>query len=57
MNYEKPEIDIVEFELEDVLTASAVVHTTTEPTTLPGTTKVEVGTGNAIIVDYSDFFQ
>ncbi len=63
MNYEKPEIDIVEFELEDVLTASAVVHTTKEhtttmPTTLPGTTtKVEVGTGDSIIVDYSDFFQ
>ena len=58
MNYEKPEINIIEFELEDVLTASAVVHTTTEPATLPGTTaKVEVGTGEAIIVDYSDFFQ
>ena len=41
--YEKPDFQIIEFTLEDVLTVSAVVHTTTEPsttlpTTVPGTT-------------------
>jgi hypothetical protein len=36
--YEKPDFCIVKFELEDVLTASAVVHTTQPSTTIPTTT-------------------
>ena len=41
--YEKADFQIIEFTLEDVLTFSSVVHTTTEPsttlpTTVPGTT-------------------
>lgn len=37
--YEKADFQIVEFALEDVLTASEVIHTTTEVlTTLPQTT-------------------
>ena len=66
--YEKADFQIIEFTLEDVLTASAVVHTTTAPsTTIPVTTTVpdttggggEIGTGTQgdIIFDYSDFFQ
>ena len=51
---------VVEFEFEDVLTTSSVVHTTTQPsTTLPGTTGGGVnigGGGNDIIFDFSDFF-
>ena len=64
MQYEKPEITIIEFELGDVITASAVVHTTAAPpTTLPGTTSSSggVGVGGAgnaqIEVDFSDFFK
>ncbi len=60
--YEKPQLNIIEFELEDVLTSSAVVHTTSAPpTTLPGTTSggVQVGgNGSAdIVVDFGDFFK
>lgn len=56
--YEKPQLDILMFELEDVLTSSAVVHTTSAPTTLPGTTSggVEVGKGD-IVIDFGDFFK
>ena len=64
--YEKADFDIIEFAIDDVLTASKVVHTTvpstTSPnttTTLPGTTSnsgVQLGGGN-IMFDYSDFFQ
>ncbi len=58
--YEKADFKVVEFEFEDVLTASSVVHTTTQPsTTLPGTTGGGVnigGGGNDIIFDFSDFF-
>ena len=57
--YEKPQLNIIEFELEDVLTSSAVVHTTSAPITLPGTTTsggVEVGKGD-IVIDFGDFFK
>ena len=62
--YEKPQLNVIEFELEDVLTSSSVVHTTsapttTPPTTLPGTTTsggVEVGKGD-IVIDFGDFFK
>lgn len=64
--YEKADFKIIEFAIEDVLTASKVVHTTqpstTTPnttTTLPGTTSsggVQVGGGD-IVFDFSDFFQ
>ena len=53
--YEKPQLDILMFELEDVLTSSA----TSAPTTLPGTTSadgVEVGKGD-IVIDFGDFFK
>ena len=62
--YEKPDFCIVKFELEDVLTASKVVHTTeattSAPTTLPGTTAPSVGnigggSGDAVF-DFSDIF-
>lgn len=49
--YENPDFEIIEFTLEDVLTASAVVHTTTAPsttvpkTTLPPTTLPETTSG------------
>jgi hypothetical protein len=59
--YEKPQLNIVKFELEDVLTSSSVVHTTSAPTTLPGTTSSGVqvgGNGSAdIVVDFGDFFK
>lgn len=64
--YEKADFEIIAFAIDDVLTASNVVHTTvpstTSPnttTTLPGTTSsggVQVGGGD-IIFDFSDFFQ
>ena len=61
--YEKPQLNVIEFELEDVLTSSSVVHTTsapttTTPTTLPGATSggVEVGKGD-IVIDFGDFFK
>lgn len=36
--YENPDFYVVEFDLEDVLTSSAVVHTTQPSTTFPTTT-------------------
>ncbi len=63
--YEKPDINVVEFSIEDILTASGVVHTTkpstTTPnttTTLPGTTSggVQVGSGEDIYFDVSGYF-
>lgn len=65
--YEKADFQILEFALEDVLTASKVVHTTQAPsttsaptTTLPGTTaanggSVGSGSGDAVF-DFSDIF-
>lgn len=69
--YEKADFEIIEFTLEDVLTSSGVVHTTTAPsttiptttlptTTLPETTGgVQVGSGTQgdIKFDFTDFFQ
>ena len=60
--YEKPQLNIVEFELEDVLTSSAVVHTTSAPTTLPGTTSsggLQEGSASqgSVVVDFGDFFK
>ena len=57
--YEKADFKIIEFDVEDVLTTSTVVHTTQPSTTLPGTTGGGVnvgGGGNDIIIDFSDFF-
>ena len=60
--YEKADFAVVEFDFEDVLTASKVVHTTQPSTTLPATTSnsgVNIGKpgeGGAEF-DYSDFFQ
>lgn len=59
--YEKADFQIVEFSLDDVLTKSSVVHTTTEPTTLPGTTQSGVQNGSLgdanIYFDPSVFFK
>ena len=62
--YEKADFQILEFALEDVLTASEVVHTTqatSAPTTLPGTTAVSgsVGTGGGgdAVFDYNELFK
>ena len=60
--YEKADFKVVEFEIEDVLTASRVVHTTQPSTTLPATTSssgVNLGKpgDGGIEFDYSDFFQ
>ena len=59
--YEKADFQVIEFALEDVLTASQVVHTTSPntTTTLPGTTSggVQVGTGGDIYIDFDDFFK
>jgi hypothetical protein len=61
MTYEKPELVVIELQLEDVLTSSSVVHTTSAPTTLPGTTSSGIQVGgigdSQIEVDYSDFFK
>ncbi len=64
--YEKADFQIIEFDIEDVLTVSKVVHTTqgttsAPTTTLPGTTSPQTGniaggSGDAVF-DYSDFFQ
>jgi hypothetical protein len=56
--YEKADFKVVEFEVEDVLTTSTVVHTTTEPnTTLPGSGGgIGVGGGGDTIFDFTDFF-
>ncbi len=59
--YEKADFTVVEFELEDVLTASKVVHTTVPSTTLPATTESDIVIGKpgegGIEFHYSDFFQ
>ncbi len=61
MQYEKPQLNIVMFELEDVITSSSVVHTTAAPTTLPGSTSSNVGVGQGsqgdIVVDLGDYFK
>ncbi len=62
--YEKADFQIIEFAIEDVLTASKVVHTTqattsAPTTTLPGTTSTGSlggGSGDAVF-DYDDIFQ
>lgn len=58
--YVIPDIEIVEFSLEDVLTKSAVIHTTT---TLPATTSSggiqigdNIGQGD-IVFNPSEYFQ
>ncbi len=63
--YKRPDFQILTFALDDVITVSNVIHTTTAPsttapTTLPGTTSggIEIGKpgeGGAEF-DYSDFF-
>lgn len=68
-SYKKPELLIIELAVEDVLTTSSAVVTTTAPsttaphTTLPGSTSpsttsggVQVGTSD-IFIDISDFFK
>ena len=60
--YEKADFQVIEFALEDVLTASAVVTTvpsTTVPT-VPGTTLPSIsvnGGGSDGKIPWSDFFQ
>lgn len=57
--YEKADFKVVEFEIEDVLTTSSVVHTTQPSTTLPGTTGGGVnigGGGQGPEFEFSDFF-
>lgn len=59
--YEKADFKVVEFDVEDVLTVSKVVHTTEPSTTLPATTSSGIVVGKpgegGIEFDYSDFFQ
>lgn len=59
-HYEKPSLESVDFSLEDVVAKSAVVTTTTVPTTLPGTTQgvqiVSEGGGQDPTIPYSDLF-
>ena len=52
--YEKADFTVIEFQIEDVLTSSAVVHTTTLPAG-----GVTLGDKNDLgnEFDYSDFFQ
>lgn len=56
--YEKADFTVIEFSVEDVLTSSSVVHTTTLPGT---TTSGGINIGNkgdgGIEFNYSDFFQ
>jgi hypothetical protein len=56
--YEKADFTVIEFTVEDVLTGSSVVHTTTLPAT---TSSGGINIGNkgdgGIEFDYSDFFQ
>ncbi len=62
--YEKPDFCVVEFDLEDVLTSSAVVHTTVPSTTIPTTTipttesGIQVGTSGQgdIVFNPSEYF-
>lgn len=70
-SYVKPVLEVLEFAVEDTLTASSAVVTTTAPsttaphTTLPGSTSpsttsggVSVGGGSGdIYIDISDFFK
>ena len=56
--YVKPSFTVFEFELDDVITASAQVITTAPATTLPGTTSggvdvTDAGGGN-IVFKYDD---
>lgn len=65
--YENPDFEIIEFSIEDVLTSSEVIHTTTAPsttipaTTLPSTTIDGVLVGKPgqgdIIIKPSEYFQ
>lgn len=70
--YEKPQVEFIEFGLEDVLTSSAVVHTTSvpdttipttvlPPTTLPETTSGGIQVGGSgqgdIVFNPDDYFQ
>ena len=57
--YDKADFKVIEFEIEDVLTTSSVVHTTQPSTTLPGTTGGGVnigGGGQGPVFDFTDFF-
>lgn len=57
--YEKADFKVVEFEFEDVLTTSSVVHTTQPSTTLPGTTGGGInigGGGQGPEFEFTDFF-
>lgn len=56
--YEKADFTVIEFELEDCLTASSVVTTTTLPATTSSGGGVTVGNPGegGIEFDYSDFF-
>jgi hypothetical protein len=56
--YEKADFTVIEFTVEDVLTGSSVVHTTTLPaTTSSGSINVGNKGDGGIEFDYSDFFQ
>ena len=62
--YVIPDLEIVEYSLEDVLTKSAVVHTTSPntTTTLPGTTSGGLQLGDSIgqgdiVFNPSEYFQ
>lgn len=59
--YEKADFKIIKFAIEDVLTASKVIHTTqpsttAPPTTIPGTTSAPHNGGD-IYIDFDDFFK
>ena len=58
--YEKADFTVIEFEIEDILTGSSVVHTTTLPATTSSSSG-SVSMGNkgdgGIEFNYSDFFQ
>ncbi len=60
-HYEKPSLELVGFSLEEAVTASSLVVTTTVPTTLPGTTQgvqiVSEGGGQDPTIPYSDHFR
>lgn len=57
--YEKADLTVIEFEIEDVLTASSVVHTTTLPATTSSGGGINIGNkgDGGVEFDYSDFFQ
>lgn len=56
--YEKADFTVIEFYVEDVLTSSSVVHTTTLPATTSAGGGVNIGKPGegGIEFDYSDFF-